>query len=343
MFVVIEVYLLFLFFSIKSLFERTNLNFNQINKLLYALLVCILILFVGLRDKALFADYPNYEWVYNSDIDIFEPTFKWISFISKHILHGSIRTLMLIYAFIAIMLKWKAINEYSSYPALSFVVLISDLFLLQDCTQIRASVAVGFLLLSIKYIYNKRFCRFMICVITATLFHFSSIFMFPLYFINTKLKYTKNWVGLIILGYILAVLHFNPITFVSSFTGGYLGQKIASYADNPDHANVFSIYTLSKLVVLLFLFSKLDVIKRTNKYAVLLVKIQSLSVFSLCFFSQNLAAALRISEFYSIVDILLFPLLVSTIKEKTIGRIIVIVFAVFWLTMRVFRYRLIAF
>ncbi len=343
MFVVIEVYCLLLFFSIKSFFERTNLTFNQLNKLLYAILVCILILFVGLRDKLLFADYANYEWLYNSEIYIFEPTFKWLSLISKKILHGSIRTLMLIYAFIAIMLKWKAINEYSSYPALSFAVLISDLFLLQDCTQIRASVAVGFLLFSIKYIYNKIFYRFTACVIMATLFHVSSIFMIPLYFLNTKLKYTKFWLCFIIFGYILAILHFNPVTFAASFTRGYLGHKIASYADNTETANVFSIYSLSKLIVLLFLLIKINVIKKTNKYAVLLVKIQSLSIFALCFFSQNLAAALRISEFYSIVDILLFPLLVSTIKEKTIGRIIVILFAVFWLTMRVFRYRLIAF
>lgn len=343
MYAIIEIYVLLAALSIQALTEKKNLPLNFEVKSKYVVLISILILYVGFRDKSLFADYANYEWIYRDDMRVVEPTFYWISFFSKNILHGSIKTVMFIYAFISIIMKWEAIKRYSSYPALSFMVLISDLFLLQECTQIRAAVATSFLLLSIEYIYERRLTFYFMLVICSTLFHASSLLMIPLYFINPKSLNKKFWFSLIILGYCLTIFRFNPMAFFAKFIGGYIGQKLIFYTSPKDNfsVNVFSIYSVSKLFLLLILLFRLNLVKQTNKYGILFIKIQALSIFSLCVFSQNLAAGLRISEFYSIADVLLFPLLVSVIKEKTYAKLILVLFCLFWLTMRIFRYKLI--
>lgn len=342
---VFEVYVIFFLFSLKALFEKKNISITKFETVKYIPFLLALILIAGLRDKNLVKDYDNYECFFNENLKVVEPTFLWITYFVKNVIHGSIKSLMIIYAFLSIFIKWIAIEEYSSYPALSFIVFIGDLFLLHECTQIRAGVAVSILLLSLKSIYNKNFKKYCFFVLVASLFHISSLLMIPLYFLNPKKINRIGWLCFICFGYILVIFHFDLMSLLAKFIGGYIGKKLVEYTSGAGKesvsANVFSIYTLSKLLILLVLYWKIDIVKKVNKYAVLLVKIQSISIFFLCFFAQNLAASLRISEFYTVVDILLFPLVVSTIKEKTIARILLICLCVGMLTLRIFRYNLI--
>ena len=146
----------------------------------------------------------------------------------------------------------------------------------------------------------------------------------------------------IVLGYLLVPLHFNPMLLASHLIGGKIGQKIILYTTNVQtKANVLSIYSFSKLFILLILYWKIEIVSKVNKYAILLIKIQSLSIISLCFFSQNLAAAMRISEYFSVADILLFPLVVTVFKEKRVAKILLGCLCLIWLSLRIFRYKLI--
>ena len=347
MIMILEVYAIFFLFSFKAITEKKNIVITSSETLKYTTFLLVLILIAGLRDKNLVRDYENYEWFFNMNLKVVEPTFAWITFFVKNIIHGSVKSFMVIYAFLSIFIKWKAIEEYSSYPALSFTVLIGDLFLLHECTQIRAGVAVSILLLSLKSIYNKNFKQYCFFIIFASLFHISSLVMIPLYFLKPNKINRTGWLFFILLGYVLVMFNFNPMLLASKFIGGYIGKKLVNYTSGAGaesiSANVFSIYTLSKLFILLVLYWKIDIVKKSNKYAVLLLKIQSISIFSLCFFAQNLTAALRISEFYTVVDILLFPLVVSIIKEKKVARILLICFCIGLLSLRIFRYNLILF
>lgn len=346
MIMVFEVYFIFIIFSLKSILEKKNVIINVSEKAQYFPCILILILIVGFRDKNLVKDYGNYEWFFDTEMHVVEPTFLWITLFVKNVLHGSIKTLMFIYAFLSIYIKWKAIEEYSSYPALSFTVFISDLMLLHECTQIRAGVAVSLFLLSMKSLYNRDLKKYCLWTVIASLFHISSLLMLPIYFINKNKINRKLWIGMLFCGYFLVVFHFNPMLIAAKFIKGYIGNKLIEYTSENNSgnftANVFSLYTLSKLFILLILIWKVDLVLKSNKYAVIFIKIQCISIFSLCFFSQNLAAALRISEFYTVIDILLFPLIVSTIKEKVAARVLLICLCIGWLSLRIFRYNLIA-
>ena len=214
---------------------------------------------------------------------------------------------------------------------------------MQECTQIRAAVAISFFLLSIKYIYSRDFIKFLLCSLCAIFFHVSAIMILPLYFLNPRKLHKKFWYILLVLGFILCLLKFNPFNLINNLLGGYIGNKLLSYSNMGGRANVFGIYSLSKLAILLLLFSKNKILRKNNKYSIIMLKIMALSEFFLCFFSCSTGMALRVSDFLTSVDVLLFPLIIPCIKEKKVAKVLCILLCLFWLTMRIFRNRLIFF
>lgn len=284
---VIEIYFLFAIFSVESIFEYQNYDLKKSDKWKYFIFLFALILVTGLRDGNATTDYLSYEYMYDIDYKLVEPTFSAMRFFTKNILHGSIRTLMVIYAFLAILLKWIVVKKYTSFPALSFVVLLGDLFMQQDFTQIRAAVAIGVFLLSLRYIYTRNLKKYLLMMLIAVMFHTSSLLMLPLYFLNPKKINKYLWLCFIFLGYVLTFIHFNPMEVAARFAGNnYISQKLLAYTEGKKDytANVLSIYSFSKLLILLILYWKINIVRQVNKYGVLLIKIQSFSFFFIMFF-----------------------------------------------------------
>lgn len=350
MLMIIEIYALFFLIALQALPERANVisarhneTLSKIKNWKLNLIMILIILFTGLRDGNLVTDYQSYKYMFDTDYKFVEPSFVAIMSITKNVLHGTIVSLMCIYAILAIPLKKYVIGYYSSYQFLSFLVFICDLFLQQDFTQIRAAVSLSIFLYSIKYLYSKNKRKYLLCCLLALFFHTSSLLMLPLLFLNPK-KINKHWwYALLLISFFMAFFKFNPIKLLLYLPNGHILEKTVEYTSQGDDytANVFSIYAMSKLFLLLILLSKASVVQRNNKYGCLLLKIQTLSCCSLFVLSQNMAAALRISEFYSIVDILLFPLIVTVFKEKKIAKAGLVFLCLIWLSMRIFRYGLI--
>lgn len=343
MLMIIEIYALFFLIALQALPERANVISARHNEKSMLFIVILLILLAGLRKEGIDNDYLNYKWMYETDIRIAEPSFLLISYIFKYVIGTSYAAVVLLYAFLSLLPKYRAIKCGATYCYLSLLVLISDLFLLQDCTQIRAAVAVGIFLVSMNYLYNRNIGKYLLCCLLALFFHTSSLLMLPLLFLNPK-KINKHWwYTLLLLSFSMAFFKLNPIKLLLYLPNGHILEKAVEYTSQGDDytANVFSIYAMSKLFLLLILLSKASVVQRNNKYGCLLLKIQTLSCCSLFVLSQNMAAALRISEFYSIVDILLFPLIVTVFKEKKIAKAGLVFLCLIWLSMRIFRYGLI--
>lgn len=102
----------------------------------------------------------------NNDISIsIEPTFEIISYLTNF----NERIVFFIYA-LAVSIKFLAIRQISKFPFLSIFTYISLYFVLLEMTQIRAGVAIGIFLLSIKDIYNRNLINFSLKIIAATLF-----------------------------------------------------------------------------------------------------------------------------------------------------------------------------
>lgn len=152
---------------------------------LILLIGLFLVLVASIRPIGLDNDSYGYieliQKVKNNDISIsIEPTFEIISYLTNF----NERIVFFIYASLAVSIKFLAIRQISKFPFLSIFTYISLYFVLLEMTQIRAGVAIGIFLLSIKDIYNRNLINFSLKIIAATLFHYSAIILILLYFLN---------------------------------------------------------------------------------------------------------------------------------------------------------------
>jgi len=342
MYLVIQVIAYFLCISFLALVDIGEKY--KYRSIIFSILVVFLIFITGFRDGNIVRDYGTYKGIYEHGNNYLEPSFLIFRYIFKYILNLKIEWLMLFYALLAISIKVIAIKELTRYWYLSLMVFVCDLLLLHEFTQIRVAVAVSFLLLSIKYIYSREKMKFALCCIFAIFFHISALIIVPLWFFNTKKINLKLCFFIIFLGYIIAIIKFNPLKLLYYIPVPYIKNRVYYYLtqiDNKITTNIFSLFFIMKIFLFSILLLKHKIIIQYNKYSYIFLKIQLFSIISLLIFSQNIAASSRISDLYSGVEILLFPLLPVVIKEKETARMILFFICVLIICIRIFKQNLI--
>lgn len=314
---------IFVFFlSIQRVAQKKNST-----RIVLFFLCLYIILFVGLRDGDKVWDYSVYQDMYDKKDILVEPTFLAIRYLCKQVLNGTIVLLMIIYAMIAISLKFIAIYKYSTSFFLSILIWLGNLFFIQDFTQIRAAVSISIFLLSIDSLYNHKKEYFLYFFI-ALLFHTSSLLMLPLWFLSSKTIQVKRWICLVVITYGLALFKIDFISLFSMIPIERVQERFISYKmARISSANVFSILQLGKIILWGVLLIKYRNLSIKNKYAILLIKILGVSIISLPLFAIDDAIATRIKEFYSVVEIILFPMLVFVIKPIYTAKSIIYFYA----------------
>lgn len=328
-----------------SLMDMTEQK-TRLKSIIYVLTGCLLILFAGLRDGDYVYDYRMYEWLYNDEIYVVELSFTAISLITRHVLGNHIVWLFMIYAVIGVWIKLVAIRRITPLLFLSLLIYVSDFYPLQEMAQMRASVATGIMLLAIKPLYERNLKRFILYTIIASLFHISSIVMIPLWFLKPGRINKSFWLFAVLIGYTLAFIKIDLISLLSYIPFGTIQEKYEVYRTQQEEggyaANVFSLLFLTKLFLTLILLWKSDILASYNKYGYLLIKIMFVSLISLLLLSQNLAAGLRVSEFFGVVSIVLFPMLYYVIRPRWVAWIILVIAAIGFMTVRIFNMHLIS-
>lgn len=327
-------------FIIMNMFCLVGFSNNSKTSLaLFGTLCLILIAFTGLRDGTKVTDYESYTILFETGGDYIEPTFVLLRYVAKFLLRGDVVVLMCLYALLAIPLKFRAIQSYSEFIFLSLLIWIGNLYLQQDFTQVRASVATGIFLFSLNSLYNQSE-KYWVYVIVACLFHISSLLMIPLWLISPYKIKKQMWIGLLIISYIMALYKIDFIDLIGLIPIEHIQSKFEMYKSFQEFgdysANIFSLLHLSRIILWGLLLWKSDLIFLKNRYVYLLLKIMALSLVALPLFSLNIAAALRIMEYYGIVEIILFPMLLYTIKPTFVSKVILVCFASMAIYMRIF-------
>lgn len=99
---------------------------------------------------------------------------------------------------INLVLLYKALKWFDSHNGLIFMILLSMSGLTLFIDTLRNTKAILIFFVSLRYIYNKSFIKYIICCFLALSFHISSIVLFPLYFFLNK-KYSKLFLAFILL------------------------------------------------------------------------------------------------------------------------------------------------
>lgn len=307
-----------------SIFLSDNMKAKNILLVLWGIvLVCI----STFRDGA-DHDYTSYVEYYDQITTIgdysVEPTFLLISKFVKTLFDSAI-IVFFIYAVIGVGLKLYAISELTDLKLLSLLSYLSFFFLMHDMTQIRAGVASAILLLCIKPLYERKYKKFFLLGIIASLFHYSALSIFLL-IVMKPMKINKQIYGLLIpFGYCLCFLHLDvtgllkliPIAEVQTKVQAYI--YLQDYSENVEEVNIFNVIFLLRCLLSMYLLVFVDIVSRYNKYVYILLKIYIWGLFSFLLFSNVAGFAFRISELYGIVEVILIPFICYTFVQRKIA------------------------
>ncbi len=99
------------------------------------------------------------------------------------IFNSSYRTILIITATITWFLYYKFIIENSNNSVVSIAVLFASFSYFHAFNGIRQFMAMAIALQGMKYIYERKFLRFLVIVVLAMTFHKSAILLLALYFL----------------------------------------------------------------------------------------------------------------------------------------------------------------
>lgn len=209
-----------------------NVSQKRFATILQIIIAVLLICICVWRPEDL-SDYAMYQRMYemgggekvNRDL---EPSFALVVKFSPTFL-----VLLAIYATISVSSHIIAIFKNSPNIWLSFFLYLTFYFILHDMVQIRAAVAIGFLLVAVRFIVERKIWYYYLCVGLATYFHFSAAVFLFLYFVPFKRLNSWVWSSILIISLLLGVMNmqfgyvarFIPVGFIQSYIESYLGSK----------------------------------------------------------------------------------------------------------------------
>lgn len=296
-------------------------------------------------DKSLLPDYKQY--VDNFQIIDFafglEPTFVLISYIVSLFFNNDVFWGFAIYLVLGISIKLIAIKQLTNLLLLSLALYISSYWFYHELIQIRVGVSGSLFLLSIKPLYERKLGWFLLFSCIAILFHFSAVMILPLWFIRDRFNGMIIYASLIPLSMLmyvfnvdlLSVLRMFPIPIISDKIEGYL--LIAQVGDvsrgiiTASEYNPFISWYMFKAAVGVFLWFNVKRMRQFNCYAIILLKIYTIGISLLWLFPSVPVIATRSSEFLSLVQIILIPLLILIVKQKRLGIAMLYIFGLMWI------------
>lgn len=309
----------------------------------------VLCLFAALRPIGADADSRTYAYLYeNVRAEFIELSFVWIVQL-VHVLFEDVRWLFVIYALLAIPVHIYGVFRLSPYILLSLLLWFAHYFLIQDYTQIRVAVSIGLWFVGLVYLGANKRLKYFFFVLLAIFFHYSAVaYLLPLFFSNKPLTLKGRFFlgGIIVFVY---ALYFAHIDLIVSLPIPYMQNKLDDYERMRDmgimgdEINVFNVIFLFRVLLFFYFLLKYSRLVRHYPNATLLLKVYCCSLASYVGLASLPIVAGRICELYGVVEIILFPMLLKTIRPFAFGRLLLVIFALGLLSLNLWYNQLINF
>jgi hypothetical protein len=227
-----------------------------------------------------------------------------------------------LYSLVTIVLVCKGIEQYTSHAKIAFLlyILIPGLYL-NSFSIVRQSVAIAILFYGYRFLHNKKIGRYIIVALTATSFHYSSLFSIPFFLLSLWAKNIKKWMYFVILivGILLSRVNIIAIIF-TSLLGSSHYLAYATYNDGG--ASFAKILVLNGFAVVLLLFFN----KKADDKIKMMYFFTILSVVIVTMFG-SVGAVTRFSYYFKIFEIALVANIIYYFKNKD-ARLFIILFII---------------
>lgn len=216
--------------------------------------VLFIIVLMGIRFDIGF-DYPDYYYLIYPSIDEaamerIEPGSQFLMRITSIFNYPPL--MFMVYSLLTYSITFYSLKKYTSNYFLAVITYLTFLFFI-SLGGIRQGLAISIIIYGIHFLNDKKYIKYSLSVIVATLFHTSAIVSFlfiPLYIIINK----KNL--LIIIGVVTGIVVVVLYGIVKAFFPAYL-----FYIDNPE---LFDGGNMVKVAMLILNIGLLIFCYRTN-------------------------------------------------------------------------------
>lgn len=210
--------------------------------------------------------------------------------------------------------SYITIERYSKDAAMSWIYILCVFIYTFILQGLRQSLSMMVILLSLKYVYEKKLSKFLLCIGIAYLFHNSSILFIIVYPLR-RMKANKLYFGVIAGAFALFTL-FSSLG-LSILTSLSENTRFTSYLDRS------GIYTISGWFILFVIFSfcfylKKQAVQDDDKVNLLF----TLSMLGLVVQSAAgvVAEMFRLSYYFNMFNMLLVPNCIQSIRNDRIRK-----------------------
>lgn len=271
------------------------MNVKKVYK--YFIFLCILLfaLYCGYINFPYSADYSVYQMYFNyasSDFeykydpeDIYDYGYVFFHTIIKS-LNGDLMTVYFFTCLISLLVYFITFRKYTSYMFIAWYFLFARYFEVQNIIQIRQGLACAFMLLSLKFVYEKKLIPFVIIILIGATIHKSLLVALLIYPIS---KINWNKVKVIIAILISLILNMIPLTniiftIILPAVGIYI-PKFDDYLGTVYMTNTSNFELIFRLSTVSF-FSYFLLKKKDMPYSNVFLSMLVLGLFFLCIFSD---------------------------------------------------------
>ncbi len=335
--------IVFVFLAALLLIDSKN---NVVNNFMLIIIGIILVSIAGFRGPDMDRDYyvyKNYWFTKNISGDV-EESFVIIRDFLKYRLELGITSIFVTFAVLGVAAKLIGIRVMAVSLYASILIYFSHYFILHEFTQIRVGVATGLMLISLYYAYHRNLPKFLAVALLAIIFHYSLLLLLPLYFLgrgrNLKIFYVLIPVGYLYY-FLSSVMEITvPIPYFQERIEAYQLLQDLGFIDF-EEVNVFNAVFLVRVCLLYFFMFFADKIAEHDGKIYMLIKIYAISLFSFLVLAKMPVFAFRVQELLGVVEILLIPYLMFTLRSKVAGKFAVIAIALVFLLFDLFYLELI--
>ena len=189
---------------------------------------------------------------------------------------------------------YKIIPRQYTWLAIIFLFLSADKSIYFMLGAMRNSMAIAFLLLSVTFIYDRRYVMMILSTLAASLFHMSAIIFFPIAFIvarNRQMKMAEFSIWLVV----MLILIITPVSTLLEGVVPYVDiyfERYESYVEESWDSGMLVTFgsVIMALPALLYMFQNKELTKEDN----------TIGRLALCFMYSYLLGSLnmRISHYF---------------------------------------------
>lgn len=324
------VIILIIFMTILSQVGKED-NKKIIYKFFSILTACILIIVSGLR-WCVGTDYGNYifsysrrkeEWLF-SLINFDEPGIGILAKIGSFIYDDYVSMFFLV-AVVTIGLCIWTISKYSNNFVFSMLIYIFIGAWHNSFNGIRQYAAAAIIFAGHRYIYDRKFLRYLLVIVCAMLFHKTALVMLPVYFVANK-KITFKTILFLIIGVVIIRFSYDYLFSIMSFLKG---TDQSEYAYMQSNVNPLRIaVTFAPIFVALFIKTRLKMNKEIEFYLNL-----SLINAILMFATSGSAYLARVGIYTELFLTLLYPRLLKFFNkdsQKIFVILVLLFYFIYW-------------